>query len=248
MNSHAILKAATLGSMLIASQVCWGSQIFFGEDLGLGESTPLSTFPNASAAETEFLSFLTGVGTEDFESFNSGIVGPIDLTFSGAGTATLSGGGQITNVPSGSTNGVGRYSVGTGSSKFWETSSSAFQISFSNPIAAFGFYGVDIGDFNGQITLTTAGGVSQSYTAGSTINSPGGSVLFWGLIDTENLFTSISFGNTAAGTDFFGFDRMTIGSLQQVTPPAAVPEPATLALLGFGLAGLGGVVRRRRKA
>ena len=50
------------------------------------------------------------------------------------------------------------------------------------------------------------------------MNGLGGSVLFWGLIDTDNPFTSLTFGNTAAGTDFFGFDDMTIGSVEQVVP------------------------------
>ena len=47
---------------------------FFGEDLGLGESTPLSIWPNAKAAESNFLSNLVGVGTETFESFFVGTI------------------------------------------------------------------------------------------------------------------------------------------------------------------------------
>jgi hypothetical protein len=65
-------------------------------------------------------------------------------------------------------------------------------------------------------------------------------VLFWGLIDTINPISSVAFGNTNPGTDFFAFDDMIIGSAKQV-----IPEPGSLALLGLGLAGLATVRRRK---
>jgi len=74
------------------------------------------------------------------------------------------------------------------------------------------------------------------------MNISGGSVLFWGLIDTLNPFTSITFGNTNAGTDFFGFDDFTIGTIQQV---AATPEPGTMVLMGLGAVGAFFLKRRR---
>jgi len=68
----------------------------------------------------------------------------------GAGTATFTGTGQIANVPSGD-NGFGRYPIS--GNQYFDTGS-VFTITFSTAIAAFGFFGVDIGDFGGQVTLT----------------------------------------------------------------------------------------------
>ena len=57
------------------------------------------------------------------------------------------------------------------------------RIDFDTAVAAFGFYGVDIGDFSGQVTVTTVNGGTNVYNVGNTVNGPGGSVLFWGVID-----------------------------------------------------------------
>lgn len=225
--------------MLAAVSVNAAPIVYFGQDAGLGESTRLTTHLNSDAARASFLGGLTGVGTETFESQANGAGAPLSVSFpgsSGSITATLSGDGNIANVPSG-TNGFGRYPIS--GSQYWETGS-AFGISFSAPVAAFGFYGVDIGDFGGQVTLTFAGGGSGTFNVGNCINCSGGGVLYWGIIDAENLFTSIAFGNTASGTDYFAFDDFTIGSREQVT----VPEPGIVALFGLGLLGLVSLRRR----
>jgi len=240
-----LLMSTLLGAVLSIPSVSWAT-VYFGEDLGAGESTALSTFPNASAARASFLSSLYGVGTEDFESFSDGDTS-LSLNFPSAGTATLNGGGSVNRVVSG-TNGAGRYA--TSGINYWETGS-GFSIDFTAPIAAFGFYGIDIGDFGGQVTVTLMGGITTTYNVGNTINGLGGGVLFWGVVDASNPFTRITFGNTAAGTDYFGFDDMTIGSVSQVcgqagNPPCpSVPESSSIALIGMGLLGL--VWSRRRK-
>jgi hypothetical protein len=236
---------------------------YFGEDLNNNGSVPLSSIPNSSGAETTFKSSLVGVGTETFESIPTGSSAPLTLTFPGAGTATLSGGnGQVSAVAPGTTNGVGRYSIpSASSSKFWEVTaggSGNFNVAFSSAVAAFGFYGIDIGDFGGQLTLTLTqvGGGTFNFTVPNTIGSGGstdGSVLFYGLIAAAGEeFTSVSFNTTTGGGDVFAFDNFTVGSAQQVcgqpgAPACPAPEPDTLPLFGLGLLSLAIALRRKLK-
>ena len=88
-------------------------------------------------------------------------------------------------------------------------------LTFSSAIAAFGFYGTDFGDFDQQVTLTLENGDTQVIPVDSTQGSAAaGNVLFWGMIDPTNSYTSITF-STTGGNDVFGFDDMpTLPSVQ----------------------------------
>ncbi len=211
---------------------------FFGENLSPGQSVtglPL-------AARNNFVATLApGVGIEDFES----AVLP-DISFpvsSGDVTATLSGAStQILSSPS-----VGRFA--TSGSSFVQTGSNDFQIDFTSPISAFGFYGTDIGDFDNGLTLrlTGSGGSMSDLAVGNTLGAPDGSLLFFGFLDLGESYSSIEFLNIGTGGDIFGFDDMIVGDRAQiVNPPPPIPLPAAAWMLFAGVASLAAVGRRKR--
>jgi hypothetical protein len=233
---------AAIAACALTSSASALTMSFFGQDNGLGENTALTSFPNSTAAENNFLSNLVGVGTEKFETIPVGTSSPL-LSFPGAGTASLSGSGAVRSQTWGTTNGFGRYNVdGPGTSRYYETQT-GFAINFSAPVAAFGFYGIDIGDFNGQLVLHFISGGTTVINVPHSINATGGGVLFFGYINDTNPFNKVTFNNTSGGSDVFGFDRMTIGSVEQVQ--AAVPDAgSTFCLLSLAFSGVAFVRRK----
>ena len=225
-----------------------GFLTFFGEDLNSSAFTPLAATPNSDAAEASFLSNLSGVGTEHFEGISAGSSSPLAINFGAAGTATMNGSGQITSVPVGAAS-SGRY--GISGTNFWEMSTSttsAFDVDLSGATAAFGFYGIDVGDFGDQLEITLNDTANTTFLVPNTTGSGAstdGSVLFFGFIGTTaaDTFTQVTIASTVGG-EVFAFDDFTIGSLQQVS---VVSEPGALAVLGVGLLGLGYARRRRNK-
>ncbi|WP_292461466.1 PEF-CTERM sorting domain-containing protein [Methanolobus sp.] len=215
---------------------------FFGEDTGLGEGTPLTSHPNADEARDNFLAHLVNPGVEDLESFSHGTSAPLSVNFGVAGTATLQGTGSVYE---GATN-VGRYPIS--GSKYWEASSD-FYLEFTDPQVAFGFYGIDVGDYNGQLTITYEDGTSETLTVPHKTNTMGGTVIYFGFIDVDHPFVKVTFGNTASGTDYFGFDDFTIGTIGQVIieDPTNIPEFPTVALPMIAIIGLALFFQRRKE-
>ncbi len=200
--------------------------------MGIDQYQRQLNHPKSDLAASQFLGGLQWARTETFESFAPGTSAPLDIFFKGSGTTSLSGAGYVNNVPSG-TNGYGRYPVY--GNQYWETGSSNFSINFSAPVAAFGFYAVDVGDFAGQISLalTMADGTMQQFVVPSMIGAPGGSILYFGLISPDLSFSSIQFSDTASGVDFFGVDNLTVGSQRQIRSGVSGPVAGVVFLVGL---------------
>jgi hypothetical protein len=240
MKKFATLALTAVAGLGLSSASFAVPTTYFGEDT----STAGVLGPNSAAARADFLSRLIGVGNEDFEGFATGTTSPLALSFPGStGTlgATLTGTGQVDNENT--FGNPGRFA--TSGTQFWEVTTGSFRIEFADPIAAFGFNGIDIGDFvTAQMTLELTNGTTETLTVPHSLNigNSAQATLFFGFIDESNSYSSIEFTN-AGGGDLFAFDDMVIGDLEQIVP---APAPGTVALFGLGLLGLFGAARRRR--
>jgi hypothetical protein len=185
------------------------------------------------AARAAFLAALQGsIYSEPFSGYVVGDAAPLDILFTGSSgdiLATIQGDGKIE-----ASNIAGRFNTSPpdGGIEAWWRSNGAgglFSIDFAQPIAAFGFYGTDVGDFNGRliVTLRDTQGADTVLPVAHTQPSPNAALLFWGFVDSAKTYTRISFSNTSGlNNDVFGFDDMVIADSGQIVPPPAPPSIA----------------------
>lgn len=90
-------------------------------------------------------------------------------------------------------------------------------ITFSTPIAAFGFYATDMGDFSGQVSVTLhkSGGGTVNHDIAHTVNGDNGSLMFFGFVDDTDTYTQIDIKATTTA-EFIGIDDVVIATAAQL--------------------------------
>jgi hypothetical protein len=257
-----------LPAAISLAQSAQAFSLFTGYDENPADKTvlPLASRVNSMAAFNDYRNNLGGVGvtTESFETTAvktpinnlaptlSGVTSDFIYTTDAAGTITAGTSDTVsvqqanagmTNAGTFPTDGVRGISI---------NSNNFFKIKFASPLAAFSFWGTDLGDINNTLTviLRNAGmqvGSQQIDYLGA--NAGASSVFFFGAIATDSgeLFDEVQLLSSSTSTtgDAIGIDQLTVGTAAQVTPSSTpVPTPALLPGLVAMLAG----VRRRSKA
>lgn len=223
----------------------------------LSHAVPVTFFDTIVGGQTSFSNTVTGTGATVNTQNLSGLSYGNSWNFADFNIQTTNGSNKSISGPSVNTSTGQMIGINPSSSNYHL---SGITFIFNSAVNALGF---EVGDWGtcctpSSLYISFDGGSTQlvgtanTYSDNPTVAAGGGynnDTIFVGAIDDTDTFTTVTFYGdgygeflTAGGTIYYS----TVG-IGSVPPTNAVSEPAGLALLGLGLAGLG-FVRRNKKA
>lgn len=239
-----LLRPIAVAIAIAASASAATAQTFSGFDVGGGIG---GTRTNSNAAHSAWLAAAGAVTfSQNFEGIALGSSTPINL---GGGITLTSNGpvggsfdlNQVTNNQS---HDIG-YNTTAGGSRFYRqspdfSSTSTVRYSFGSAVSAFGLYvtGIQLG-----FGSATASWGAMSFLLPDTQGAPGrAGVQFFGFVSAAPIsFIDFTAAANPGVRDIFGHDDI------EIVGATVVPEPASMALMLAGLAGVGMAAARRRR-
>ncbi len=265
--SLAWMTGITIGSTILSGAITPAMAITFdlgsfGEDINAngGVNLPLDNSSAAWNAQKSFREKLINPNTQNFDSVILPTPDPDPMiraltpgtpltTANFPGTSSITTTSTDVAPPAFATKGVrfndtastptanGRFAIS--GNNYYEVGNGTFTITFTNPMAALGFYATDVENqegirlqFDNDPTKTLI--IPRTSAAGNTDKS----VLYYGFVaaNLSEVFTTVTFGSApvsdpANANDKFGLDDLTFATSAQVInfgAATAVPEPLTL--------------------